>query len=51
MMEIGCEQKNAVMALLEQTESYENIVGLADLTGRDRIVAAIKKKEEKKRGV
>ena len=29
----------------------ENIVGLADLTGRDRIVAAIKKKEEKKRGV
>ncbi len=51
MLEIGCEQKNAVMTLLEQTESYENIVGLADLTGRDRIVAAIKKKEEKKRGV
>lgn len=50
MMEIGCEQKDAVKEILRQTGEYERIIGLTDLTGRDRIVAAIKKKEEKKRG-
>lgn len=50
MLEIGCEQKDAVKEILCQTGEYERIVGLTDLTGRDRIVAAIKKKEEKKRG-
>ena len=50
MMEIGCEQKDAVKEILRQTGEYDRIVGLTDLTGRDRIVAAIKKKEEKKRG-
>ena len=49
-MEIGCEQKDAVKKILRQTGEYDRIVGLTDLTGRDRIVAAIKKKEEKKRG-
>ena len=50
MMEIGYEKKDAVKEILRQTGEYERIIGLTDLTGRDRIVAAIKKKEEKKRG-
>ena len=50
MMEIGCEQKDAVKEILCQTGEYERIIDLTDLTGRDRIVAAIKKKEEKKGG-
>ena len=40
MMEIGYDQKEAVKALLRESGRFEKIVGLTDLTGKDRIVAA-----------
>lgn len=40
MMEIGYDQKEAVKALLHESGRFEKIIGLTDLTGKDRIVAA-----------
>ena len=40
MMEIGYDQKDAVKELLRESGRFEKIVGLTDLTGKDRIVAA-----------
>ena len=40
MMEIGYDQKDAVKALLRESGRFEKIIGLTDLTGKDRIVAA-----------
>lgn len=50
MLEIGYNQKDAVKEILRQTEKYDKIVGLTDLTGKDRIVVASLKTEQKKRG-
>ena len=38
MMEIGYDQKEAVKALLHESGRFEKIIGLTDLTGKDRIV-------------
>lgn len=40
MFEIGHDQKEDVMALIDETQRFENIIGLKDLAGRDRIVVA-----------
>ena len=54
LLEIGCDQKEAVCDLLEKSGRFENIRGFQDLAGRDRIVAAVlkgdkaEKKEKKK---
>lgn len=40
MFEIGHDQKDDVMAMIEETQRFENITGLKDLAGRDRIVVA-----------
>lgn len=40
MFEIGHDQREEVSALLEGTEQFENIIGLQDLAGRDRIIVA-----------
>lgn len=40
MFEIGHDQKDEVSALIEETEQFENITGLQDLAGRDRIIVA-----------
>lgn len=45
MLEIGFDQKEAVNELLRETEQFEKIVGLTDLTGKDRIIAAILSKK------
>lgn len=50
MLEIGYNQKDAVKEILRQTEKYDKIIGLTDLTGKDRIVVASLKTEQKKRG-
>lgn len=47
MLEIGYNQKEAVKELLRESGSYEKIVGLTDLAGLDRIVAATKKSKKK----
>ena len=48
MMEIGYDQKQPVMQLLEETERFKNIICLQDLAGKDRIVAAcLKGKKDK----
>lgn len=43
MFEIGHDQREAVCGLLEETGDFEQITGLQDLAGRDRIAAAVKK--------
>lgn len=48
MMEIGFDQKNAVKGLLQKTGRFEKIVGLTDLTGKDRIIVAILSKNPQK---
>lgn len=48
MLEIGFDQKEAVKELLRETEQFEKIVGLTDLTGKDRIIAAILSKKAQK---
>ena len=48
MLEIGFDQKEAVKGLLQERGRFEKIVGLTDLTGKDRIVAAILSKNPKK---
>ena len=48
MMEIGFDQKNAVKGLLQETGRFEKIVGLTDLTGKDRIIVAILSKNPQK---
>ncbi len=40
MVEIGNEQCDAVKGLLRSTERFERIIGLTDLTGKDRIIVA-----------
>ena len=40
MLEIGFDQKEAVKELLRETARFEKIIGLTDLTGKDRIVVA-----------
>lgn len=47
MLEIGYDQKEAVKSLLRESGKYEKIVGLTDLAGLDRIVAATKKSNKK----
>lgn len=47
MLEIGCNQRESVKQLLKDTASYEKIIGLTDLAGRDRIVVATKKNNKK----
>lgn len=41
MFEIGCDQKEDVMSLMEDAGKFKNITGLADLAGKDRIVYGI----------
>ena len=41
MLEIGFDQKDAVKGLLQETGRFEKIIGLTDLTGKDRIVCAV----------
>ena len=48
MLEIGFDQKDAVKDLLRETGRFEKIVGLTDLTGKDRIIAAILSKNKQK---
>lgn len=48
MMEIGYDQMEAVKALLREEECFENIVGLQDLAGRDRVVFATLTGKKKK---
>ena len=50
MLEIGYNQKDSVKDILRQTGAYDKIIGLSDLTGKDRIVVASLQTEEKKRG-
>jgi len=40
MLEIGHDQRAAVKELLRGTGRFDNIIGLTDLAGRDRIVVA-----------
>ena len=48
MLEIGFDQKEAVKSLLQETGRFEKIIGLKDLTGKDRIVAAVLAKNPQK---
>ena len=48
MLEIGFDQKDAVKGLLQETGRFEKIVGLTDLTGKDRIIVAILSKNPQK---
>lgn len=41
MLEIGFDQKDAVKNLLKDSGKYERVIGLSDLTGKDRIVCAV----------
>ena len=40
MMEIGYNQRDSVKNLLKETGKFEKIIGLTDLTGKDRVVVA-----------
>lgn len=46
MMEIGYDQGDAVCKLLEETESFENVLCLKDLAQKDRIVVALLKSKK-----
>ena len=48
MLEIGFDQREAVQGLIEETGEFEKILGLTDLTGKDRIVAAVLSKKPQK---
>lgn len=48
MLEIGFDQKDAVKGLLQETGRFEKIIGLTDLTGKDRIIVAILSKNPQK---
>lgn len=48
MLEIGFDQREAVQVLIEETGQFEKILGLTDLTGKDRIVAAVLSKKPQK---
>lgn len=48
MMEIGFDQRDAVKSLLQETGRFEKIIGLTDLTGKDRIIVAILSKNPQK---
>lgn len=43
MMEIGYDQKNQVKEILANTGAFDKIIGLQDLTGKDRIIVAMLK--------
>lgn len=43
MMEIGYDQKNQVKEILADTGAFDKIIGLQDLTGKDRIIVAMLK--------
>lgn len=45
VMEIGHDQKDDVMAMMEATGKFKDIAGLKDLAGRDRIVVGVRVKE------
>lgn len=45
-LEIGMEKGAAVKAMLETTASYENIEIVKDLSNRDRIVTAIRRRQD-----
>lgn len=42
-MEIGHDQREAVLDILEAQGSWENLLGLSDLSGRDRMIFAVLK--------
>lgn len=46
MLEIGFDQKDAVKNLLKDSGKYEKVIGLSDLTGKDRIVCAVLKQDK-----
>lgn len=48
LLEIGFDQREAVQRLIEETGQFEKIVGMTDLTGKDRIVAAVLSKKPQK---
>ena len=48
MLEIGFDQKDAVKELLRGAGRFEKIVGLTDLTGKDRIICAVLSKNPQK---
>ena len=48
MLEIGFDQKEAVKSLLQETGRFEKIIGLTDLTGKDRIICAVLSKNSQK---
>ena len=48
MLEIGFDQKEAVKGLLQETGRFEKIIGLTDLTGKDRIICAVLSKNSQK---
>ena len=48
MLEIGFDQKDAVKGLLQETGRFEKVIGLTDLTGKDRIICAILSKKPQK---
>ena len=48
MLEIGFDQKDAVKGLLQETGRFEKIIGLTDLTGKDRIVCAVLSEKSQK---
>ena len=42
LLEIGCEQSNAITDMLQKTEHYSEITSLKDLAGCDRVICARK---------
>ena len=40
MLEIGHDQREELISMIEATERFENVQGLQDLAGRDRIIVA-----------
>lgn len=47
MLEIGHDQREAVLELIDETGQYDYVTGLTDLAGRDRIIVAILGKQKK----
>ena len=48
MLEIGYDQMDAVKGLFKADERFENVMGLQDLAGRDRVVFATLAGKKKK---
>ena len=49
MFEIGHDQMSAVKGMLDADDRYENVMGLQDLAGRDRVVFATLAGKKKKK--